>query len=101
MKQPKVFVLLRKTAMPCASFESGVVGVFTDLDMAVEFAKQVTDSIAMGNNSRKFIYDEPPQDHRDARCVKFSFVQSTHVIPRFIFECTEEILLEPDTEETK
>lgn len=39
MKQPKVFVLLRKTAMPCASFESGVVGVFTDLDMAVEFAK--------------------------------------------------------------
>lgn len=99
MKQPKVFVLLRKTAMPCASFESGVVGVFTDLDMAVEFAKQVTDSIAKGNNSRKFVYDEPPQDQRNT--VKFSFVQSTHVIPRFIFECTEEVLLEPNTKEAE
>lgn len=101
MKQQRVYVLLRKTTMPCASFESGVAGVFTDLDMAVGFAKQVTDGIAYSDERRKFVYDEPPQDNYNTRRVKFQFVQSTHATPRFIFECTEELLLTPETKQAE
>lgn len=101
MKQPKVFVLLRKTAMPCASFESGVVGVFTDLDMAVEFAWQIAKGIEQGDDSRKFVYDEPPQGHCNRRNVQFRVIQTTTAVPRFVFECTEELLLTPEQKEAE
>ncbi len=101
MENQRVYVLLRKTALPCAKFESGVAGVFTDLDMAVEFAKQVTDGITQGSESHKFFYDEPPQDNNNKRRVRFQFVQSTRATPRFLFQCTEEMLLTPEPKQAE
>ena len=95
----KVYVLLRKTILK-SSYESGVAGVFSDLDMAMDFAYQVINGIQTADNSRKFVYDEPPQD-RYNKNVKFRLIQTTTELPRFVFECTEEILLTHEPKEAE
>jgi hypothetical protein len=97
-KNKKVYVLLRKTIIDCAGYDtmddsrSGVVCIMNSRERIEAFAKGVMTGLSLGTNKRTF-RTETIKNTETIRNCEFAYAQNEETYPKIKFVCISDVIL--------